>query len=238
MTKQLADTYKKLSTAKLLDIIENRKDYQPIAIEIAKLELAGRQDIEQAKSEVRKKNDEAQKKLAEKKQRRKEASDKALKVLEYADPLIEKTPEKTIVIICTVLLLAFLFKTVTGFNLIISAFKDIANGDFTVSMFLLEYFYLPVAVFFLWKKTVTGWKMLLIWLVYQLILDCSGLYLFFKMSGIGDSFMQFMPMPDLSAILFGVVFHGGLIYFIFKPNVKALFPDKSDNKSEIEKSDA
>jgi hypothetical protein len=230
MKNQFTDTYKKLPTSKLLEIIENRKDYQAEAVETAKLELASRQDIETAKSELKEKNIEVQKKLADVKQKRKEISGKAFKVLEYADPLVEKTPEKTIVIICAVLLLIFLFKTVTSFGMVVSAFKEIADGDFSVYWFLIEYIYLPVAIFFLWRKTRTGWTMFLVWLIYQSILDCFGLYMCYQFSDIPDSFPTFMPMPNLSQYLFQLVFHGGLIYFICKPTTKALFPNTVDEE--------
>lgn len=90
MKNQFTDIYKKLPTSKLIEIIENRKDYQSIAVETAKLELTTRQDIEQAKTEVKTKNIETQKKLADSKQKRKEIAEKAFKILDYANPLIEK----------------------------------------------------------------------------------------------------------------------------------------------------
>lgn len=234
MANQFTDTYKKLSTSKLLDIIENHKDYQPIAVETAKLELASRQDIEEAKAEVQEKNIKTQKKLAEEKQKRKNISDNALKVLEYVDPLVEKTPEKTIVIICVVLLLVFLYKTVASFGMIVSSFRGFAEGDITLYWFLLEYLYLPVTIFFLWRKTKTGWKMLLFWLIYQCILDCSSLYIYYKMSGIDDSFMRLMPIPDFSGTLLSLALHSGLIYFICKPNIKSFFQSKTDGEPETE----
>ena len=76
--------------------------------------------------------------------------------------------------------------------------------------------------------------MFLIWLIYQSILDCFGLYMSYQMSGIDSSFMQFMPMPSLSTHLFSLALHGGLIYFICTPNIKALFQSKVDDEQLTE----
>jgi hypothetical protein len=53
---QFTDIYKKLSDAKLITILENKKDYQALAIETALHELASRklteQQLAQAKQEI------------------------------------------------------------------------------------------------------------------------------------------------------------------------------------------
>ncbi len=230
MKNQFTDIYKKLPTSRLLEIIENRKDYQALALETAQLELASRQDIEQAKAELNKKNIEAQKKLADANQKNKELANKALKAIEYTNPFAEKSPEKSIVIICIILLLAFLFKTGENFNKVVSAFRDITKGDFSVYWFLLEYLYLPITILFFWFKTRTGWMMLLIWLIYQSMLNCFSLYVCYQFSNISDEYTGFMPIPGVSQCLFQLAFHGSLLYFICKPNVKALFPGLVDDK--------
>lgn len=137
-------------------------------------------------------------------------------------------------ILCAFLLFAFLYKTVTSFGMIVFAFEEITNGDFSIYLFLVEYFYLPVAIVFLWRKTRTGWTMFLFWLIYQSIQDCIGLYICYQLSDIPDSFLLFMPMPSTSQYIFQLLFHGGLIYFIFRPNIKILFISNVDDKPVTE----
>ena len=125
--------------------------------------------------------------------------------------------------ICVLLLLMFLYKTATSFSLLIFAFKDIADADFSIYWFLLEYFYLPVAIYFLWKKTKTGWTMLLVWLIYQIIMDLTYLYMCYQLFGIDNPVSRLMPLPGISTYLAILIFHVTLVYFIYKPNIKTLF---------------
>jgi hypothetical protein len=231
MSNQFSDTYKKLPTSKLLEIIENKKDYQPVAIEAALLELESRQDLDEAKNELNEKNITKQKKEEATSQKKKELTDKAFKALGYVDPLTEKKTEKSVVILCVLLLLIFLYKTVTTFDTLLSVFKSFGHNDIIIYILLIEYLYLPVTIFFLWRRSMVGWSMLLIWLIIQTLLDCSGLYMCYQLSGIGDSFSQFMPMPSLYSYLMGLAFHGTLLYFICKPNIRSLFRRKDENEA-------
>ena len=104
MQNQYSDIYKKLSNSKLLEIIENRRDYEGLAVTTARFELEQRalskDDISIANEEIalRKRAEESRKEL--KAQKNKEVKDKAFKFLEYLDPLIEKSPAKSIFITC------------------------------------------------------------------------------------------------------------------------------------------
>ena len=91
---QYTDTYKRLSDEKLINIIDNKNDYQPLAIETAIFELQSRQlsdkqinDARQSIVDIKNKKDQSDKKVNERIEAVKNTADKALTIL---DPLVEK----------------------------------------------------------------------------------------------------------------------------------------------------
>lgn len=226
MTNPFTDTYKKLPTSKLLSILENRKDYQAIAIEAAELEIANREDIAEVKQQLEEHKLLEQQKAATDKQKRENIKQEAFKILGYADPFIEKTPEKSIVLLCVLLVALFLYKTVTNFDILSFSFQNLGELDGSGIWFLIEYFYLPVCIFLVWRRSKTGWTLLLTWLIYQCLLDAIGLYLAFSLLGVESPLMSLMPIPGISTYLFILALHGGFIYVICQPNIKLLFKQK------------
>lgn len=226
MTNPFTDTYKKLPTSKLLSILENRKDYQAMAIEAAELEIAGRKDIAEVKQQLEEQKVFEKQKVAADKQKQENIKHKAFKILGYADPFIEKTPEKSVVLICVLLFTLFLYKVVTNFGILSFSFQNPRELDGSGVWFLIEYFYLPVSIFLVWRKSNMGWAMLLIWLIYQCLLDVIGLYLSFSLLGVESPLMNLMPIPGISTYLFILALHGGFIYVISRPNIKSLFKQK------------
>ncbi|MES2566278.1 MAG: hypothetical protein V4565_05395 [Bacteroidota bacterium] len=226
MNNQFADIYKKLPTAKLLEIIENKKDYELVAIDAVKQELAIRHDIDDAKIEMKVKAISKEQQDTLKNQRRQDIKEKTFKALEFADPLVEKTPDRAIVVLSILLLIAFVYKTATSLSLISYVIQNLSEIDFSGLTFLIEFIYLPLTILFFWRKTKRGWTMLLVWLVYQGVLDCFGLYMCYELAGIDNLITQLMPMPNSSNYIFMLALHCGLIYFICKPTIRVLFEDK------------
>lgn len=237
MKNQYLDTYKKLPTAKLLEILENRKDYQPLAIETAKLELESRQlnaqDLEEIKNEIKLKNIEEQNKVTQAKEKRKEITAKAFKFLEYADPLVEKTPEKSIIILIVLLLIITLFKLVANASIIKYLYEE--DGIYgLLNLDILEIIYLPITIFLLWKKTLIGWKMLFIWLCYHILMTGVLTYYAFQFRDITGPLASFITTPSLSTCILLFVFYGGLLYFINKATTKSLFKSAEKEQESID----
>lgn len=235
MGNQYSEIYKKLPTEKLLGIIENSKDYQSIAVDTAKLELENRQldkqDLEKIKNDVKQQNIEKQNLESEAKEKRKEIVSKAFKFLEYADPLVEKSPDKSIIILMVLLSIISIFKIAVNASSIKYVFENDGISGLITDLDILEMIYLPITILFLWRKSITGWKMLFIWLCYHLIRIGVLTYFAFQFLDIDGPLSSFITTPSLSTCLMLFVFYGGLLYFINKPTTKSLF--KSTNNNEL-----
>ncbi len=229
MINQFADKYKTFSTSKLLEILENSKDYQYIAIEAAKSELACRNDVEIAHKDFNEKRLQAQQQEELDQKKRKNIQDKTSNLLEYADPFTKKTPEKSIVILCVVLLFMFLFQLANSYNLITYTITNFSGSDFSIYWFFIELLYLPITIYFLWQKTKAGWFMFLFWLIYQIIMDITYLYLTSQLPDVDSSYSQIIDLPSTSSYILKLCFHSAFVYFIFKPSIKNLFYQEIKN---------
>ena len=223
MNNSFADKYKTLPTAKLLEIIENSHDYQTLAVDTAKKELAGRNDIDIAQQEFKEKATQVQQQAELDHKKRKDIQDKTSTIFEYIDPFAKKTPQKSIVILCVVLSTLFLYKAITSIGFLTYMFSDIAEADYSTYWFFIEFFYLPINIYFLWRKTKTGWYMFLIWLIYQIMMDITYLYMTSQLPDVDSSFSQIIELPSVSSYILKLLIHSAFIYFICKPTIRNLF---------------
>lgn len=233
MKNQFEDTYKKLSTEKLLEILESSNDYQPLAIEAARQELANRTDLKEAKNKYKENKIDLQNKINHAEQELKIKRDKANKIFEYADPLLKKTPKKSVLILSVILLFIFLFKTAANFNTIVASITSINESDFSTFLFLLEYFFFLIAIYFVWKSLQIGWIMLLIWLLYCIITDFVYLYFCYKLLSVHQEVLNFIAMPTFTTQIPVLAFHCGILYFILKPEIKIIFWNNTNKEGAI-----
>jgi hypothetical protein len=234
MSNPFADKYKTLPTAKLLEIIENSHNYQALAVDAAKQELTGRTDVEIAQQEFKETTSQTQQQEELNQKKRQLIQDKASTIFEYADPFTNKTPEKSIVILCVVLSILFLYKAVTSISFLILMFSDIAEADYSTYWFFIEFFYLPVNIYFLWKKNKTGWYMFLIWLIYQIIIDITYLYMTSQLPDVDSSFTQIIELPSASSYIFKLLIHLAFVYFMLKASIRNLFQIENEKQEILE----
>lgn len=234
MDNQYSEIYKKLSALKLLEIIDNSKDYKILAVEAAKLELENRkldeQYISEIKNEIRLKKCEQQNIETETKKKQKEVVSKFVELSEYANPLIEKSPVKLITILVVLLSIIEIFKLVTNFSSIKYAFENI---DLLFDLNILELIYLPITIFFLWRKSLIGWRMLFIWLLYNIVTTGILTYYVFQIQDITGPLANFIKTPSLSTCLLSLGFYIGLLYFINKRTIKPLFKINNEEAESI-----
>ncbi len=76
--------------------------------------------------------------------------------------------------------------------------------------------------------------MFLVWLIYQIIIDLTYLYMCYQLSGIDNPVSRLMPLPSVSTYLAVLFFHAALVYFICKPSIKTLFSNNVDNEPQTE----
>ncbi|MBK6983625.1 MAG: hypothetical protein IPH32_02145 [Bacteroidetes bacterium] len=230
MSNPFADKYKTLPTAKLIEIIENSHNYQALAVDAAKLELAGRTDVEIAQQEFKETTSQAQQQEELNQKKRQLIQDKASTIFEYADPFTNKTPEKSIVILCVILSILFLYKTLTSLSFLALMFSDLAEADYSTYWFFIEFFYLPVNIYFLWRKHKIGWYMFLIWLIYQIMMDITYLYMTSQLPDVDSSFSQIIELPSASSYIFKLLIHLAFVYFMVKPSIRNLFQIEKKKK--------
>lgn len=223
MSNPFADKYKTLPTAKLIEIIENSHNYQALAVDAAKQELTGRTDVEIAQQKFKETTSQTQQQEELNQKKRQLIQDKASTIFEYADPFTNKTPEKSIVILCVILSILFLYKTLTSLSFLALMFSDLAEADYSTYWFFIEFFYLPVNIYFLWRKHKIGWYMFLIWLIYQIMMDITYLYMTSQLPDVDSSFSQIIELPSASCYIFKLLIHLAFVYFMVKPSIRNLF---------------
>lgn len=223
---QFTDTYKRLSDEKLIEIIDNKKDFQPLAIETAIFELKSRQLTDKQIAEAKlinidrkNKKEHSAKIVQDRIEVAKNTADKALTML---DPLVEKSPDRTIKLICLVLGFLAVVKLISNFSSIIYLFTD-TNWDFSVAIFLFDLFFLPISLVLFWHKSNYGRYMLSIWLTYNLLSAFSLFYLMFSTSGNDSPLSAFLPQTDISTFSITLLISVGLLHYINKKDVRTLF---------------
>ena len=228
--------YKRLNNAQLIEIIENPQNYQPMAIEAAELEITTRQlnsqNVEEIKAELKSKKLEEQRLQNKSAERKKEFKTKAFQVLEYVDPLVKKTSNKSIIIITFILLVIALFSIISVY----STFKYMFLMDEGVGFFsldIIEAIYLPITIFLFWKKKFIGFGMLFFWLCFRIISTSIYAYYIFQIPEINGPMADLIKLPNLSTSITQIVFYGGLLYFINKPSIKSLYNPKTEKEPVI-----
>jgi hypothetical protein len=224
---QFTEKYKSLSTRQLVAIVDNPKDYQPLAVVTAKFELNSRQltsqDIDSVRNAILTEQLDKQNASDQKKQKQKVVVDKALKVSDYADPLVEKTPEKSIILISVILLAISIFKIVNNYPHIIFRLKDFDVWKTITDVDFVETIWLPIAVVLFWLKKNTGRQMIFIWLCFSLLMTSILTYYSFQLKDADPAFLRFNMTPSLSTCLVMFLFYGGLLYYINTKKIKGLF---------------
>jgi hypothetical protein len=221
------ETYKKLPTAKLLEILNNKQDYRPEAIVAAELELKSRTDVDAANEELKEKAAEDE----ERRQKKNELKEKANEIIDTVDPRSKKTPQRIVTIICVVLLIYVLYRLYYGFEFILTLLDNKEMLNWYMLFFFVEFAFLPLALYFFYKRTKHGWYMLLIWLIYRIAGAIIGVYFWFVYYNTANTSPLYMR-PNITAILVPLMLYGAVIYFICRSDTKALF------KTEREMPDA
>ncbi len=232
--------YSTISNAELLDILDNPRGYQPIAIEAAKKEFVKRQlseeDIKEAKEPMI--NDRMQKEKQKKKLNAIEEKVKATgnTLIETLNPIQSgiTSTEKIIRLVVIVFSARYLYEVITEFRYIIITAEDSYHSPLITSLGLLPFILLPVAVFTFWKRKSIGWVLLTIYLT---IIATS---VFWQMvSSYGQRRSQFSwlerlyPSPSPSSYILSLIFLMGMLYVLCKPNVREVYSIRKETISKV-----
>ncbi len=224
---QFTDIYKKLPDNKLLDIIDSKSDYQPLAIETAIHELKNRQLTDQQLREARQANIDIKNKnaLANDKTNLKSVPVKDTNTSAFAllNPFIKKTPQRIIKVICLFLGIISIMKVFSQYSYIRYMITEATKFELPDFILFFDILFLPITLIFLWRLSKIGRPMLFIWLVFNLISGLSVLFYMYSTLGPDSPFLFLLPKTDMKSFMFNILISCGLIYFFNKKGVKALF---------------
>ena len=160
------ELYKTWAIDKLLDIIDNPSDYQPSAVDTARLELNGRQLSAEQLEEAKAIQADRQKVKADKQQKTKAIEDKiksvGLSLVDTFNPIQQETPttDKYIKIISLFLGGLSLYQFYKEFGMLRFMLTDSsASWDFSMVLYFLPLFLVPTAGLLLWFRKKHGWTL-------------------------------------------------------------------------------
>jgi hypothetical protein len=229
---QLAKTYKNFSNIQLIDILANKADYTPIAIETAELELANRHltedQLNEAKLAIEVKRNEKSNQEAKSKALGEKAKKIKRNIFESIDPMQEKSPDKVIKGLCVFFGLMFLYNVYMDLSFLSFIFTDSsADLDMSVVVSIIPLIYLPTLIILFWKKSKIGWGLLSIWLSYSIM---AGVFAYIAESNMGEPeggilemISLFLPKKGLGYYMTVTMIFGSLLYYINNKAIKEIY---------------
>ena len=212
--QQFANVYKTWSNLELFRLLQNKDDYQPAAIEAATEEInarnLSRHDFEILQKEYEqlqlKKRSTLQKKLINKLELNKE------KVVADLNPFTEKTIDRNIRLFCYSIGLIILFNFITGYNWIFNVFKS-GYWNSSSILALMPFFFVPIGIYYFWKKQKFGWGIIAIWLLVTVVV--VALEYIAELQIPDDNFYsRFFHKRGLNYYLILFLFFGSLLFYI------------------------
>ncbi|HLG03639.1 MAG TPA: hypothetical protein VI731_08600 [Bacteroidia bacterium] len=226
-----AEKFKAYSNSELLKIIDSPGDYQPLAVETARIIYASRnlsaQDIEIAKSELA-----ALKQIQDEKgQKKKDIENKvkniAVKSLSAVNQFQTEKPgsDKIIKIISIVFGGLGLFQLYKGFEIISFMFTDSgAKWDWSVVLYFLSLLVVLTAIILFYKRKKSGWTLLAIFLTYSAVSTAGLLILTLDMQSSGFSpIYNIFPKASLTTHILTLLFYAGTLWTICKEEIREIY---------------
>lgn len=168
--------YKTWATDKLLDIVDRPNEYQPLAVDAARLEIDSRQLTQKQLTDARAEQDLRRQDKANKQQKVKDIEDKFKYVgslfVNTVDPLHKETPtaDKPIKLISLFIGGLFLYQLYKEFGMLKFMFTDDGGKwDFSVVLFFLPLIILPTAGLLFWFRKKNGWMLSTIYSSYTAV---------------------------------------------------------------------
>ncbi len=228
---QFAERYKTLSHSDLLVILLSADDYQPEAVEAAKVEIASRNlpagELEAAQNEATAAMEEKQNKKDKKEAVENKVKDFGQKAFDSVNPIQKSqvSTEKLISIIALIFGLISIYKWYKYFGMIIFIFTEGSLAvDTSVIAILAELFLIPVAAIWFWLRKTNGWILLASILTYHSLYSLAMMITFWNMEPTGmGSIESLFPTPSKTSLLLGVIFFTGLLGVLLKPEIRKRF---------------
>lgn len=218
---QFSQVYKTWSNLELFQLLQNKDDYQPEAVEAATLEInsrnLSREELEtlQANHEELqfKKQNTAEKKLAKKLETGKQ------KLIADLNPFAEKTITRNIRLLCYALAFIVLYNFISDFRMIHTIITHVYLNSYTVLM-LMPYIFIPIGIYYFWKKQKFGWSIITIWLVLLVVTIVTS---YISELRTADDVFRFFPRRGPGYYLSSFLIFGGLLTYINTKKITEAF---------------
>jgi len=218
-----SEYYKKISNTELLEILENPKGYQPLAIKVAKQEFSNRQLSDDELNLARLPLIEKQL-LKERKREKRESIENNVKdttamLIETLNPIQKETPgiDKTILLIELSFGFIFLFTVITNHRLLLRSIKDFSRFPFLSLETLFPIIILPIALWTFWNKKRIGWMLFTIYLTFSAT----------------EAVLSLFNQYDLIGLIFLSFLFIGTLFLISKQNIMDQFSITRKTKETI-----
>ena len=232
--KDFETRYKNYSNSDLLDILDNPKNYQLIALEAARNELSSRNlsnsDINSARHTLKVKKEKSDA-IAESNDRiKKKLINNTNQVVDVFNPIQQSIPTSSKLIyfvsfIYTLLLLYEIWNNWENYKYIISGEY---NEQFAYTVNLFPVLLLATGVISFWFKKKPGWILLVVYSSLSSTLCIFSGY--FSFSYYFGSRPSFFPYPSPTSYILVLLFYVGTILTLIRKDVLEVFSLKSSDR--------
>lgn len=229
-SNNFSEYYKTISNTELLGILENPKDYHPLAIEAAKEEFANRQlsdtEIQEARQLLIAKQTQDAKEREKVKAVEIKIKAAGQTLLDTINPIQSGIPstEKIIRLIVILFGIIFLYQFITDFRTNLAFIKDFPRSPFESILILLPQILLLTGTITFWRRKQIGWTLLVIFLTFSAV---GAIWSFFqaynwKPSGFG-ALDNLFPRPSPTTYILQLLFLVGTLYVLCKSNIRTVY---------------
>jgi hypothetical protein len=233
-SNEFSEYYKTISNAELLGILENFDNYQPGAIEAAKVEYSNRNLSDIEIQEARNVLNEEKKKKDMKKEKFRIIENKAKSIALDISETIRPSQSSSLSTGKIINVISLVFGTILIFRVIFdvrSIFEYFEKFSLDILWYVEPLIVLSLAVFFFWQRVTIGWILLMFFIIYSLLGQVWLLFELFKSYYSQNKFIAFYPKISMSNLIFQFVLLGGTLFIICKPNIREVF--RINNKKMI-----
>jgi len=177
MSHQFTKVYKTWSDLELFQLLQNKDDYQEEAVEAAEAEMNSRKLSESELGILLKKHEEEQSKkqnTAEKKLARAIESNKE-KLIADLDPFSENTINRHIRLLCYGVAFIILYNFINDYRWFNSILRY-GWPDSAIILSLMPYLFVPIGIFYFWRRQKFGWSIFTIWFVLSIVIIIKVIY--------------------------------------------------------------
>ena len=223
----LEEKYKDYTNKRLIEIVIKSEDYQPEAVETAKIILSNRDVSSSEHKEVREaiEAEEQRQKSQEKKQLETEK-----KVFNFFKNLSNKInpfdkTEPTSIKILNLALLVYGYLLLEQFYYSFSfLIRSLVNFDLILLLIIFEVIYILLTIYFFFKRKKIGWMMLVAWISYTAVSYIATIIYTLNLSpAVIESFNRDDYKPNYLRLVFNLLFYIGSIVVLTLKNIRTLF---------------